>query len=242
MQETLVVGGVAYPVKIIRELRNNSTASIGRKGVVIRLPLSLNREEDFRRLLKMKEWARKKLKEKPIRQKNKPLRAYKDGDTISVWDMTFLLKISEKDTQSSSARLRDDHIFFEVSSRLSDEEKQKYIITLLSRCLGQKMLPKLKEKIQDLNEGHFQQKINKISFKNASSRWGSCNSKGGNINISTRLFFAPEEVVEAVCVHELAHLIESNHSEQFWALVERAMPNYHEVHSWLKENGDQCGF
>jgi len=65
---------------------------------------------------------------------------------------------------------------------------------------------------------------NKIFFKNAKSRWGSC-SEAGNINVSTRLLFAPDEVLESVCIHELAHLIERNHSEKFWALVEQAMPN-----------------
>ena len=71
--------------------------------------------------------------------------------------------------------------------------------------------------------------------------WGSCSEKG-NINISTRLLFAPEDVLEYVCIHELAHLIEQNHSEKFWQLVKNAMPNYQEKRKWLKENGDSICF
>jgi len=102
-------------------------------------------------------------------------------------------------------------------------------------------LPKLQEKIYELNEKHFNRKINKIFFKHNKSNWGSC-SNARNINISTRLLFAPDEVLEYVCIHELAHLIEQNHSDRFWTLVETAMPNYVEKEKWLKENRDFCRF
>jgi len=83
--------------------------------------------------------------------------------------------------------------------------------------------------------------INKIFFKNLRSRWGSC-SERSNINISTGLLFAPEDVLEYICIHELAHLIEQNHSSRFWQLVEKAMPDYREKEKWLNENGGKCGF
>ncbi|HKZ41668.1 MAG TPA: M48 family metallopeptidase, partial [Candidatus Hodarchaeales archaeon] len=61
-------------------------------------------------------------------------------------------------------------------------------------------------------------------------------------NISTRLLFAPDEVLEYVCIHELAHLIEHNHSDRFWALVEKAMPYYPQQKQWLKEHGESIRF
>ena len=64
----------------------------------------------------------------------------------------------------------------------------------------------------------------------------------GNINISTRLLFAPDDVLEYVCIHELAHLIEHNHSQRFWMLVAQAMPDYTAKETWLKEKGDACRF
>ncbi|MBI2669489.1 M48 family metallopeptidase [Candidatus Woesearchaeota archaeon] len=93
----------------------------------------------------------------------------------------------------------------------------------------------------ELNAKHFHQKINKIFFKNIKSRWGSCSSNG-NINISSGLLFAPDEVLESVCIHELAHLIEHNHSERFWTLVKTALPDYDERKKWLQENGQACSF
>ena len=73
------------------------------------------------------------------------------------------------------------------------------------------------------------------------SNWGSCSEKG-NINISTRALFTPNDVLDYLYVHELAHLVEQNHSNSFWTLVQKAMPDYKEKQKWLKENGGKCKF
>lgn len=74
----------------------------------------------------------------------------------------------------------------------------------------------------------------KIKINKAKSRWGSCNS-AGTINFTYRLWFAPEPLRDYVVVHELAHLIEMNHSERFWKQVERVMPDYRKRRSLLKQ-------
>ena len=71
--------------------------------------------------------------------------------------------------------------------------------------------------------------------------WGSC-TWDGNITISTRLLFAPPEVIDYVLVHELAHLVEHNHSDRFWKIVEKIMPGYMLAESWLYKNGGSCIF
>ena len=54
---------------------------------------------------------------------------------------------------------------------------------------------------------------------NQNSRWGSCTSVDRTIRLSDRLVGMPDHVVDYVLLHELAHLIEPNHSDRFWALV-----------------------
>jgi predicted metal-dependent hydrolase len=56
---------------------------------------------------------------------------------------------------------------------------------------------------------------------NQRSQWGSCTSATGEIRISDRLRVVPGWVLDAVLVHELAHLVEPNHSPRFRALVDR---------------------
>ena len=140
-----------------------------------------------------------------------------------------------------SARIIGKTIHLVISSKLSKNIQNKHASTLISRCVARKRLQKLKENVIELNNKHFNQKFNKIFFKHNKSNWGSC-SEDGNINISTRLLFAPDDILEYVCIHELAHLIEHNHSDIFWKLVENAMPNYKEKINWLKENGHTCSF
>jgi predicted metal-dependent hydrolase len=77
---------------------------------------------------------------------------------------------------------------------------------------------------------------NSIALRDTRSRWGSCTSNG-DIMLSWRLICAPPKVFEYVVAHELAHLIELNHSPRFWAQVSALMPDWKPARSWLKANG-----
>ena len=76
----------------------------------------------------------------------------------------------------------------------------------------------------------------RIAIREQNTRWGSCSSKG-NLNFNWRLILAPEEVLDYVVVHELAHRREMNHSRAFYAVVESVLPDYRRARKWLKENG-----
>ena len=73
-----------------------------------------------------------------------------------------------------------------------------------------------------------------VRVNSAKTRWGSCNRKG-TINFTYRLLFVPEEAVDYVVVHELAHLKEMNHSPRFWAVVESVMPDFRVRRKLLRE-------
>lgn len=77
----------------------------------------------------------------------------------------------------------------------------------------------------------------RISIREQKTRWGSCSSSGG-LNFNWRLIFAPEEVLDYVVVHELAHRMEMNHSKAFYTIVESVLPDYRQARRWLRENGD----
>lgn len=239
--EILDVNGIKYPLKIHYEKRKNCTVSIGKKAINTRIPSVLNTEERSRGLTKLKQWAINKLMENAEKFKPEVQKEYTDGDILKVDQEEYILRIRFKDKKGSSARIEGNTILLLISANLSKEVQNKHISTLLSRSIARKRIPELKEKIDDLNKKHFNQPSNKLFFKYNKSNWGSC-SEAGNINISTRLLFAPENILEYVCVHELAHLIEHNHSVRFWRLVEKAIPDYKERIKWLKENGDKCRF
>jgi predicted metal-dependent hydrolase len=67
-------------------------------------------------------------------------------------------------------------------------------------------------------------------------RWGSCTTKN-NVNFNWRLIKAPMFVVDYVIVHELTHLLESNHTPSFWNIVHTQSPRMDKARQWLLENG-----
>jgi predicted metal-dependent hydrolase len=78
-------------------------------------------------------------------------------------------------------------------------------------------------------------RINKVTVRRQTSRWGSCSSKG-NISLNYKLMKHPEKVIDYVILHELCHLTEMNHSVKFWDLVSRYVPDYKELRKKLKGN------
>lgn len=73
----------------------------------------------------------------------------------------------------------------------------------------------------------------RITIRAQKTRWGSCSTKG-NLNFNCLLVLVPSRVLDYVVVHELCHLLEMNHSPQFWAAVARVMPDYREQRQWLR--------
>ena len=82
----------------------------------------------------------------------------------------------------------------------------------------------LERRAKQLNQRYFDGKLTWSSLTyvtNQSSRFGSCSPADRTIRISAELATMPQFVLDYVIVHELAHLIEPNHSDEFWELVNR---------------------
>jgi predicted metal-dependent hydrolase len=78
--------------------------------------------------------------------------------------------------------------------------------------------------------------VRRVSVRDQSSRWGSCSSTGV-LSYSWRLILAPPFVLDYLAAHEVAHLIEMNHSRRFWRLVERICPDMDRAKAWLDAHG-----
>lgn len=74
-----------------------------------------------------------------------------------------------------------------------------------------------------------------LKIRKMSSRWGVCNTKTHTITLNKELYKYDLECLDYVVIHELSHLIEPNHSRNFWKVVEKYCPNYKEIKKKLKE-------
>jgi len=243
-QEKLEVNDKEYVVNIYHEKRNNTRASITQNSINIRVPIFLSARAKEKAIFELKEWVVKRLKESPEKFEKRARKEYREGEVIEIGEDKFLLSIKFEDRQISRVMILEDKIYLKISSKLPRSKQQKHISNLISKAVASKKFSEIREKVHLLNAkhfNHFNREVRNVLLKHNQSNWGSC-SRQGNINISTRLLFAPEDVIDYVCVHELAHLVEHNHSKRFWALVKEAMPDYKEKQKWLKDNGEICRF
>lgn len=78
--------------------------------------------------------------------------------------------------------------------------------------------------------------IKRVAVRDQSSRWGSCSSTGV-LSFSWRLILAPSVVLGYLAAHEVAHLLEMNHSARFWRLVQKLCPDHERAKVWLDVHG-----
>ena len=118
---------------------------------------------------------------------------------------------------------------------------------LIPAILGEKQeealrewyIGKAKEKIIPRVKVHARQlgvEVARVKIADNRYRWGSCTTKN-NVGFNWRLIKAPMFVIDYVIVHELAHLIEANHTPRFWNIVRTQAPLMDKARAWLKENG-----
>ena len=89
---------------------------------------------------------------------------------------------------------------------------------------------------------HYAQRLGhsyqSLRLRDTRSRWGSCSSDG-HLMYSWRLVMAPRDVLNYVAAHEVAHLVEMNHSKSFWAVVQDIYGDYGQPRDWLRTSGNQ---
>jgi hypothetical protein len=80
-------------------------------------------------------------------------------------------------------------------------------------------------------------RVKRLSIRDQSSRWGSCTS-AGSLSFSWRLILAPPFVLDYLAAHEVAHLVEMNHSPRFWRVVAKICPSVERAKKWLDTYGN----
>ena len=79
-------------------------------------------------------------------------------------------------------------------------------------------------------------KYQELKFLDMKKRWGSCTSKR-ELFFNWKCIMAPSPVLDYIVVHEMAHMVYMNHSQEFWHLVKKVLPDYVQRKEWLRNNG-----
>ena len=123
-----------------------------------------------------------------------------------------------------------------IKSLEKQKEKNDRFASLTDEDI--KNLKKIAKQIIPVKVAHYANimglKYGRITITSAKTRFGSCSSKG-NLSFSYLLMLYPNEAIDYVVVHELAHLLEMNHSKNFYQIVESVLPDYKERRKLLKK-------
>jgi predicted metal-dependent hydrolase len=133
-------------------------------------------------------------------RRKRTVRAYREGDTTIVLMPANLPRAVEEEHVRNLLERLDRR---EQRVRPSDDELMSRAAALSAAWLGGRATPSSVRWVTNMEK-----------------RWGSCSSSDASIRLSHRLQGMPPYVVDYVLVHELAHLIEPNHSARFWSLVD----------------------
>jgi len=235
------ISGKKIPVKIYFEWRSSRRVSIGKSSIIVRLPWVEKNTYSLVHEDWAKKWLEKQYAKKPLSFQHLFSLEYNSGDVIHTTRKSYTVGITKEKRKSGTAKCQPNHIFFKIPDDLDYMSESKMIHSLLGRVLAQDNISWVDQRIRWLNQHYIQKPLKTVRLKNNTSNWGSCSSSG-NINISVRLLFAPEEVQDYVMIHELAHLREMNHNDRFWRIVEGIMPDYRKKERWLKNYSHLCNF
>ena len=160
--------------------------------------------------------------------------------TIKIKDGKVILRVPMKTPKRTIAKVLREHDEWIKKTIEKEREYRESQIELSDtdiRRLKREARAYFKGKCE-YYAGIMRLSYNRISITSAKTRFGSCSSEK-NINFSYRLMLYPERAREYVVVHELAHLVEMNHSPSFYKIIESVMPDYKERKKLLKEQNQE---
>ncbi len=206
---------------VIRTKRKTISLQIIYDGkLIVKAPFNVSDKDIQRVVIKHKKWIERKRKEIASRPKC-VCREFADGEAFLYLGNSYKLHIVDLQEHE----LKFDNGFYirrDVLPHARDLFKQWYK-KMAYEIISERVA------FYAIQRGF---KFNKVKITNAGRRWGSC-SINGNLNFSWRLIMAPLNVIDYVVIHELAHLIEKNHSKKFWLIVKIIMPDYKNHRNWL---------
>ena len=173
-------------------------------------------------------WIRNQ-QEKLVKQARETPRQFIERESHYLWGRRHLMTIKHREAKPSVS-LDHKRITLTVRPR-SDSMKRaevihewhKSLLHAVVPLLVRKWEPKLKVKVT----GYFLQRMK--------TKWGSCNHRAGHIRLNTELVKKPKDLLEYVIVHEMVHLLEPTHSEQFMETLGKHYPSWREARSELNE-------
>lgn len=213
------------------KLVKNITLRIKENGdIFFTAPIGMSVSEVQRFLESREQWLRQKLQQvlqEQSQQKQEPKYSMGelpfDGQHVWLWGRRLPAHFLLSSKKHGTYEVQADAVNFYYRSELNNEARYAFVEFFYKQELagrGEQLLQAWAKKMGVRPAG--------LKVHRMKTRWGSCNVRTGSINLNTLLAYWPQECLEYIVVHELAHLHEANHSPRFHAIVERYLPEWRE--------------
>ncbi|MBL7823687.1 MAG: M48 family metallopeptidase [Saprospiraceae bacterium] len=195
------------------------------RSVIVRAPLNTSKEVIEKEISKRKFLLFKKINHPQKYETPKSRKEFVSGESLLYLGKNHKLEV----VQESIDGIQFDSKFY--ISQANQTNADQLFKSWYFKQAEEKIIPKAKFHAKNLGVNFKAIKILDLKY-----RWGSCTPKD-NINFNWRLIKAPIYVIDYIIVHELTHLLESNHTPEFWNIVSVQLPHYTKAKDWLKDNG-----
>ena len=162
-----------------------------------------------------------------VRQHHNPVTQFRPGDTYELYEGTRV-QIHEAETRNSTRRKTGELQIFVVAG--DDTYARKSIEKHLAEDSKQAIEPRIREFAPLLGVTPTA-----VRYRATTSRWGSCNSRA-QLTFASFISQLPNDLIDYIVIHELSHIHEMNHSDRFWAHVERLCPDHKALRKELKSH------
>lgn len=197
-----------YKIIINYKKIKNIYLRIKNSQVYLNVPLNTQKTTIDKILSDKKDWIEQRVNKQILDEKTKT----KNENFVKYLGKTYELNVVDSDLESVELTSKIN-LYTQAPQALLNKwyakEAQKIFIPIMEQFLS---LTK--------------QKINKLSIKKTKTIWGSCNAKKANISLNIELVKMPISAIEAVILHEIAHLSHQNHSKDFYDYIYKFMPDY----------------
>lgn len=207
---------------LTRERRRNLSMTIDHRGLRVGASCSVSIDDIEQFVRTHSGWVLRKLDEWQRHFAGAPKLALRDGEQIPLVGGLRALRI----------RQGANRVLFDESEIVLEARRATDVAALLTRGLRDYAHQLFEQRLARFAPG-VGRPVPRLTLSTADTRWGSCSAKGG-IRLNWRLVHLPLGLIDYVAAHELAHLIEMNHSPRFWAVVERMYPEYRVARAQLK--------
>jgi len=208
--------------------RRKVTITVERdRRVVVRAPYHASAEAIARIVEAKQQWIHAKTRhsQKYTDRPHPPGKELVNGESALYLGRSYRIEIVEEGAEC----VRFDQRFL-IPVSLAHHKKGAMREWYVERA-KERMLPQVLKQARELGVSFERARIVDNRY-----RWGSCTIRG-NINLNWRLIKAPIFVIDYVIAHELAHLLEPNHTPRFWNIVKTQVPATDKARDWLKEHG-----